>query len=165
MLQQQQEELERIRQQQILEQEQEREKQRMEAERLEEEQLKLALSTQQSYQSNHPNGLGRQRRQVPTVVKGRGVAASRIPARPNTTSTGPSRVGPGGGVRKLAGRLVMKRMVERLPLRYREEVRECWKESLDASSTEVEHELNLCDGFTLETTRCIEPPSRRSCDP
>lgn len=37
------------------------------------------------------------------------------------TNAGASRSG-SGGVRKLAGKLVMKRMAERLPLRYRDEV-------------------------------------------
>jgi hypothetical protein len=127
MLQQQQEELERIRQQQLQEQEKERERQRIEAEKQEEERLRAAHSNHHNTQNSNQSGQNRQRRPVTaTVVKGKGVVgASRIPARPNTANTtGPSRVGPGGAVRKLGGKLVMKRVIDRLPLRYREEVRE-----------------------------------------
>ncbi|KAI1317967.1 hypothetical protein EDD11_007489 [Mortierella claussenii] len=124
MLQQQQEELERIRRQQLLEQEQERERQRLEAERLEAERMRASLSSlHNSHNSgNHNSGgqdTGRQRR---PVNKGRGGGtASRIPARPTAAVSRASRVGSGGAVRKLVGKVVMKRMAERLPLKYRDE--------------------------------------------
>ncbi|KAG0345638.1 hypothetical protein BGZ54_005520, partial [Gamsiella multidivaricata] len=127
MLQQQQEELERIRSQQILEQQQEQERQRIEAERLEAERIKASLSNPYNSHDDRTNGrdTSRQRRPGTTGVgagaKGKGVTASRIPARPNSSIAGASRVGAGGGVRKLVGKLVMKRMAERLPLRYRDE--------------------------------------------
>jgi hypothetical protein len=128
MFQQQQEELERIRQQQILEQEQEQERQRIEAARLEAERMEATLSNHyNSRDSNDHNGRdgGRQRRPAAGAnVRGRGAPASRIPARPNTSAMGASRVGPGGGVRKMVGKLVMKRMADRLPLKYRDEVKE-----------------------------------------
>ncbi|KAG0228407.1 hypothetical protein BGX31_006576 [Mortierella sp. GBA43] len=159
MLQQQQEELERIRQRQLQEQEQEKERQRIEAEKLEEERLKAALSSHQNNQSNHQTGQGRQRQQtLVTVVKGRGIPASRIPARPNTTNSGPSRVGPGGAVRKLAGKVVMKRMVERLPLRYREEVHRVPIEAIMQSLSEH------VDGQTLPELVAVANVVRHRCN-
>lgn len=143
MLQQQQEELERIRQQQLQEQEKERERQRIEAEKQEEERLRAALSNHQNTQNSSQNGQSRQRRPTtPTVVKGKVVGASRIPARPNTAqTTGPSRVGSGGAVRKLGGRPVMKRVLERLALRYREEVRKSCKNGVAGSCRSLELQL------------------------
>ncbi|KAF9346841.1 hypothetical protein BGX26_001656 [Mortierella sp. AD094] len=126
ILQQQQEEVERIRRQQILEQE-EKERQRIEAERqeAEAERMKATMSSLHSSHNgsnNNSQSLGRQRRPgTSTVVKGRGITASRIPARSSVQTAAASRVGPGGAVRKLVGRVVMKRMAERLPLRYRDE--------------------------------------------
>ncbi|KAF8930434.1 DASH complex subunit dam1 [Dissophora ornata] len=134
MLQQQHEELERIRRQQIMEQERERERLRVEAERLEAERIKASLpNLHTNHSNNNSNNIivnsnsgqdgSRQRRPgTNTNAKANGVAASRIPARSNTSAASASRVGPGGSVRKLVGKMVMKRMAERLPLRYRDEV-------------------------------------------
>ncbi|KAF8977142.1 hypothetical protein BGZ46_007614 [Entomortierella lignicola] len=123
MLQQQQEELEKIRRQHILEQE-EKERQRIEAERqaAEAERMNATMNNHIGSNSSSGQGVGRQRRPGTSVIaKGRGVAASRIPARSTTSSAAASRVGPGGAVRKLVSKVVMKRVVERLPLRYRDE--------------------------------------------
>ncbi|KAF9985532.1 hypothetical protein BGZ65_010622 [Modicella reniformis] len=162
MFQQQQEELEHIRQQRLLEQEQEKERQRIEAERLEQERLKASLSSHQSNQSNHYGGQDRQRRHIPaTVTKGKGVvrvSASRIPARPNTPAAGPSRVGAGGAVRKLTGKLVMKRMVERLPLRYREEAHRVPIEGIMRSLSEH------IDGQTLPELVAVAGVQRHRCN-
>jgi hypothetical protein len=130
-LQQQQEELEKIRRQQILEKEREMERQRQEVERLEAERARAAMASlnsggnQNSSGSNHGSRLKRPATTT-TVTAG----TSRIPprrvqgtSRPGNqgANNGASRVG-AGGVRKLSGKLVMKRMAERLPLRYRDEV-------------------------------------------
>ncbi|KAG0298238.1 hypothetical protein BGZ98_000267 [Dissophora globulifera] len=121
MIQQQQEELERIRRQQILEQEMDRERQRLETERLEAERIKASLSSLHSASVNSIQDGNRQRRGITANARGRGVAPSKIPARPNASNAAASRVGPGGAVRKLVGKVVMKRMADRLPLRYRDE--------------------------------------------
>ncbi|KAK3825888.1 MAG: hypothetical protein J3Q66DRAFT_384988 [Benniella sp.] len=161
MLQQQQEELERIRQKQLQEQEKERERQRIEAEKQEEERLRAALSNHQNTQNSSQSGQNRQRRPVTaTVVKGKGVVgASRIPARPNTANTmGPSRVGPGGAVRKLGGKLVMKRVIDRLPLRYREEPYRGPIEAIMQSLSEH------ADGQTLPELVAVTGGPRHKCN-
>ncbi|KAF9584389.1 hypothetical protein BGW38_006637 [Lunasporangiospora selenospora] len=61
-----------------------------------------------------------------TVYGGSGGGAnqSRTPPRRVASTSlvaGPSRVGSGGQVRKMAGKLVMKRMADRLPIKYRDE--------------------------------------------
>ncbi|KAF9916797.1 hypothetical protein BX616_002793 [Lobosporangium transversale] len=139
MLQQQQEELERIRTQQLLEQEQERERQRIEAERQEAERIKASLPSlhngrNRAIQKMNEQDLNRQRR---PVTNGRATApASRIPARPKATTPGASRVGNGGAIRKLAGKVNMKRMIERLPLRYRNEPHRGFIETIMRSLSE-----------------------------
>ncbi|KAF9432785.1 hypothetical protein BGZ76_010321 [Entomortierella beljakovae] len=120
--QQHQEELEKIRLQQIQERE-EIERQRIEAEKQQAEAERArAMANINNNISNGSSGQDSRRQKrpgLPIVSKGRGIPASRISAKPNQTS-GPSRVGPGGAVRKLVSRVVMKRMAERLPLIYRD---------------------------------------------
>ncbi|KAF9112511.1 hypothetical protein BGX27_003268 [Mortierella sp. AM989] len=121
ILQQEQEEVERIRRQKIIEQE-EKERQRIETERQEAEAERMKASMASLHSSHSNQGGGRQKRPgTGIVVKGRGITASRIPARSTASATTASRVGSGGAVRKLVGKVVMKRMAERLPLRYRDE--------------------------------------------
>ncbi|KAF9130357.1 hypothetical protein BGW39_003151 [Mortierella sp. 14UC] len=124
ILQQQQEELEKIRRQQILEKEMER--QRQEVERLEAERARAAMANLHSSSSQNSGGNSGSRLKRPGTVNSAAAGTSRIPprrvqgtSRPNNQA-GASRVG-AGGVRKLTGKLVMKRMAERLPLRYRDE--------------------------------------------
>ncbi|KAG0094922.1 hypothetical protein BGZ93_006551 [Podila epicladia] len=130
LLRKQQEELEQIRQRQlVLEQEHELERQRLEEERQEAERAHAAeaaaVATSSKLQkprvvaskAKAPGGSG-------SSAGGGGVGRGRIPrpvASTSSSSAGPSRVGPGGQVRKLAGKLVMKKMAERLPLKYRDE--------------------------------------------
>ncbi|KAF9953886.1 hypothetical protein BGZ70_000070 [Mortierella alpina] len=131
LLQQQQEELERIRHQHLLEQEQEERRRLEEEERLEAERVKASLAMLRSSGNNsngNTHGNYPKRTGIPVVTKGRGMAGtSRIPAarnngaRPVGSASGASRVGPGGAVRKLAGKMVMKRVADRLPLKYRDE--------------------------------------------
>ncbi|KAF9962335.1 hypothetical protein BGZ72_007388 [Mortierella alpina] len=132
LLQQQQEELERIRHQHLLEQEQEERRRLEEEERLEAERVKASMAILRSSGNNNNNNNNHsnypKRTGIPVVTKGRGMAGtSRIPAarnngaRPAGSASGASRVGPGGAVRKLAGKLVMKRVADRLPLKYRDE--------------------------------------------
>ncbi|KAG0206831.1 hypothetical protein BGX28_001816 [Mortierella sp. GBA30] len=130
LLQQQQEELERIRQQHLYEQEQEQERQRLEAERLEAERLNASVDNNIHNISNQYLQAGTQQKRpgVAPVTKGRMTAGtSRIPAarakgiQSTNTASGSSRVGPGGAIRKLVGKLVMKRVADRLPLKYRDE--------------------------------------------
>ncbi|KAG0047683.1 hypothetical protein BGZ83_007308 [Gryganskiella cystojenkinii] len=126
IFQQQQEELEQIRRQHILEQEQEQERQRLEVERQAEERLRAAMQQNNNINNSASSG-NRQRRPVGASAKAKVMSGiSRIPAArvkqpPSAMSGGASRVGQGGGVRKLAGRIVMKKVAEKLPLRYREE--------------------------------------------
>ncbi|KAK3843652.1 MAG: hypothetical protein J3R72DRAFT_473906 [Linnemannia gamsii] len=123
---QQQEELEKIRHQQIMEKEREMERQRQEVERLEAERARAAMTSLHSSSSQNSGGNSGSRLKRPGTVTSAAVGTSRIPprrvqgtSRP-TNQAGASRVG-AGGVRKLTGKLVMKRMAERLPLRYRDE--------------------------------------------
>ncbi|KAG0270194.1 hypothetical protein BGZ95_001781 [Linnemannia exigua] len=126
ILQQQQEELEKIRHQQIVEKEREMERQRQEVERLEVERARAAMASLHSSSSQNSGGNSGSRLKRPGTVTSAAAGTSRIPprrvqgtSRP-TNQAGASRVG-AGGVRKLTGKLVMKRMAERLPLRYRDE--------------------------------------------
>ncbi|KAG0355666.1 hypothetical protein BG005_005399 [Podila minutissima] len=133
LLRKQQEELEQIRQRQlVLEQEQELERQRLEEGRQEAERAHAAEAAATAASSKlqkprvvarapggsgGPGGSG-------SSAGGGGAGRGRIP-RPvvstSSSSAAPSRVGPGGQVRKLVGKLVMKKMADRLPLKYRDE--------------------------------------------
>ncbi|KAG0038237.1 hypothetical protein BGZ82_000748 [Podila clonocystis] len=132
LLRRQQEELEQIRQRQlVLEQEQELERQRLEEERQEAERARAAETAAASSKLQKPRVVASKARALGgsggsggsgSIAGGGGAGRGRIP-RPvaSSSSAGPSRVGPGGQVRKLAGKLVMKKMAERLPLKYRDE--------------------------------------------
>ncbi|KAF8982087.1 hypothetical protein BGZ52_002208 [Haplosporangium bisporale] len=128
LLRRQQEELEQIRQRQLIleqEQEQELERQRLEQERQEAERAREAASVSSKLQKPRVASKTRAPGGGPGVSgSSTGGARGRIPrpvASSSSSSAGPSRIGPGGQVRKLAGKLVMKKMAERLPLKYRDE--------------------------------------------
>ncbi|KAG0314204.1 hypothetical protein BGZ97_009532 [Linnemannia gamsii] len=167
ILQQQQEELEKIRRQQILEKEREMERQRQEVERLEAERARAAMASlnsggnQNSSGSNHGSRLKRPATTT-TVTAG----TSRIPprrvqgtSRPGNqgANNGASRVG-AGGVRKLSGKLVMKRMAERLPLRYRDEPHRAPIEAIMRSLAE-----NI-EGQTLPDLVAVAGVARHRCN-
>ncbi|KAG0266585.1 hypothetical protein BG011_001774 [Mortierella polycephala] len=121
--QQQHEEEEQHQRQHIFEQEQEQERQRLEAERLEAEQMNTLLASQHSSGINNSSfSSSGMRLKRPNVVNGR-TGASKIPKMTGAqaATSGPSRVGPGGAIRRMTGKLVMKRMADRLPLKYRDE--------------------------------------------
>lgn len=89
-----------------------------------EERLKAAMQ----HNNNSASTGNRQRRPAGVPAQAKVMSGiSRIPSArvkqpPSAMSGGASRVGQGGGVRKLTGRIVMKKVAEKLPLRYREEV-------------------------------------------
>ncbi|KAF9921677.1 hypothetical protein FBU30_008272 [Linnemannia zychae] len=164
ILQQQQEELENIRRQQILEKEREIERQRQEAERLEAERARAALANLHSSNvSNQSSSNSRLKR--PGVSTTAATGTSRIPprrvhgTRPTNqgVNAGPSRVG-AGGVRKLTGKLVMKRMAERLPLRYRDEPHRAPIEAIMRSLAE-----NI-EGQTLPDLVAVAGVARHRCN-
>lgn len=167
ILQQQQEELEKIRRQQILEKEREVERQRQEVERLEAERTRAAMASLNSggNQSGSGNSHGsRLKRPGSTTTTSAGT--SRIPprrvqgtSRSNNqgANAGPSRSG-SGGVRKLAGKLVMKRMAERLPLRYRDEPHRAPIEAIMRSLSE-----NI-EGRTLPELVAVAGVARHRCN-
>ncbi|KAF9148466.1 hypothetical protein BG015_009797 [Linnemannia schmuckeri] len=167
ILQQQQEELEKIRRQQILEKEREMERQRQEVERQEAERARAAMaslnsgSNQNSIGNNHGSRLKR-----PGTTTTAAGGTSRIPprrvqgtSRPNQqgANAGASRAG-SGGVRKLAGKLVMKRMAERLPLRYRDEPHRAPIEAIMRSLSE-----NI-EGRTLPDLVAVAGVARHRCN-
>lgn len=132
LLRRQQEELEQIRQRQlVLEQEQDLERQRLEEERQEAERAHAAEAAVSSKlqkprvvasKARAPGGPGGPGGSGSSAGEGAGRGRIPRPVASSSSSAGPSRVGPGGQVRKLAGKLVMKKMAERLPLKYRDEV-------------------------------------------
>ncbi|KAI7819053.1 hypothetical protein BC939DRAFT_531526 [Gamsiella multidivaricata] len=95
-------------------------------ERMEQREAEVVMLQQHHDDENNRRDASRQRRSGTTGVglgaKGKGITVPRIPARPNSSNAGASRVGAGGAVRKLVRKLIMKRMAERLPLRYRNEL-------------------------------------------
>ncbi|KAF9321052.1 hypothetical protein BG003_003815 [Podila horticola] len=131
LLRRQQEELEQIRQRQlVLEQEQDLERQRLEEERQEAERAHAAEAAVSSKlqkprvvasKARAPGGPGGPGGSGSSAGEGAGRGRIPRPVASSSSSAGPSRVGPGGQVRKLAGKLVMKKMAERLPLKYRDE--------------------------------------------
>ncbi|KAG0238267.1 hypothetical protein BGW42_006547 [Actinomortierella wolfii] len=146
LLQEQQKELERLRRQQ-LELEQQREAERLEQERLAAEEHQRQINMQRRNESDDMPPFGSasaSRSRIPRSGGGQSSSRSGLsrPMRPTTTSgsqlpgamrvrsngraisnpsSSSSRVGPGGQVVKTKGRVVMKRMLDRLPLKYREE--------------------------------------------
>ncbi|KAK3838535.1 MAG: hypothetical protein JOS17DRAFT_730427 [Linnemannia elongata] len=167
ILQQQQEELEKIRRQQILEKEREVERQRQEVERLEAERARSAMASLNSggNQSGSGSSYG-SRLKRPGTTTAAAAGTSRIPprrvqgtSRSNNqgTNAGASRSG-SGGVRKLAGKLVMKRMAERLPLRYRDEPHRAPIEAIMRSLSE-----NI-EGRTLPDLVAVAGVARHRCN-
>ncbi|KAG0357280.1 hypothetical protein BG005_003767, partial [Podila minutissima] len=117
LLRRQQEELEQIRQRQlVLEQE------RQEAECTCAAEAAASLKLQKPrVVTRAPGGSGGSGGSASSAEGGAGRGRIPQPVASSSLSAGPSRVGPGGQVRKLAGKLVMKKMAERLPLKYRDE--------------------------------------------
>ncbi|KAF9088332.1 hypothetical protein BGX23_007433 [Mortierella sp. AD031] len=172
ILQQQQEELEKIRRQQIQEKERELERQRQEAERLEAERTRATLASLHNSNSgnnnqNSSNSHGSRIKRPGVSMTAATAGASRIPPRRvqgtsrvnsnQATAAGASRVG-SGGVRKLAGKLVMKRMADRLPLRYRDEPHRAPIEAIMRSLAE-----NI-EGQTLPDLVAVAGVARHRCN-
>ncbi|KAG0342773.1 hypothetical protein BG004_005592 [Podila humilis] len=140
LLRKQQEELNQIRQRQLELEQEELERQREEQARLEAEQMETRREAERvaAARATLSTSSRLQRPKINTAGKGGGggvgtssITKSRIPGgagrgripRPvaSATAAAPSRVGPSGQVRKLVGRVVMKKVAEKLPLKYRDE--------------------------------------------
>ncbi|KAF9420075.1 DASH complex subunit dam1 [Podila epigama] len=182
LLQRQQEELDRIQERQRIEQEQEQERQRQELERQEAERIQAALAAQQAaasaasasasssskmrYRGGAGTGTGTgtgtalSKSRTAAAGVGGGAMRGKIP-RPVSAASGPSRVGANGQVRKLAGKVVMKKMAERLPLKYRDEPHRSALEAIMRSLAEHSEGQYLPDlvaavGMGVARHRCNE---------